>query len=79
MGMYCVYVLRLANHAKHRYYIGYTSDLKRRFKEHQNTNEKAKLLYYEAYLTEALARAKEGKLKYYGSAWHSLKKRLNLA
>jgi predicted GIY-YIG superfamily endonuclease len=45
---------------------------------YQNKNEKAELIYYESYQTETLARARENKLKQYGSAWHGLKKRLNL-
>ena len=40
--------------------------------------KKAELLYYEAYQVESLARTRESKLKQYGSAWHGLKKILNL-
>ncbi len=43
--------------------------------EHQRENESL-LLYYEAYLSEQLARDRERKLKYYGSALRALKKRL---
>jgi len=59
------------------YYIGYSSDLKRRFKEH-SARQKCKLVYYEAYISEDLARARELALKQYGGAWRSLRKRLNL-
>ena len=74
--MYYVYILKLSNHAKHRYYTG---NLKRRFKEHQNKNEKVELIYYESYQVESLARIRESKLKQYGSTWRGLKRRLNLA
>jgi len=77
--MHYVYILKRKNHAKHSYYIGYSSDLKRRLKEHQDSNETAELIYYDAYSTEMLARTRERKLKHYGSAWRGLKKRLNLA
>lgn len=77
--MHYVYILKLLNHAKHSYYIGFSNDLQRRLKEHQDRNEKVELVYYEAYQTEALARTRERKLKHYGSAWRGLKKRLNLA
>lgn len=77
--MHYVYIIKLMNHAKYSYYIGFSNDLQRRLKEHQNNNEKVELVYYEAYPTEALARVRERKLKHYGSAWRGLKKRLNLA
>jgi len=77
--MWYVYILKLTKHAKHSYYIGYTSDLKRRFTEHNEGSKKADLIYYEAYQTKAPARLREKRLKYYGSAWRGLKKRLNLA
>jgi len=56
-------------------YIGYTNDLKRRYKQHCQ-NHKCVLFYYEAYLTEKMARDRELKLKQYGSAWQGLKKRI---
>ena len=77
--MYYVYILKRLNHAKHQYYIGYTNDLKRRLKEHQDSGKKVELIYYEAYQTEKLARTRERKLKHYGSAWRGLKNRLKLA
>lgn len=69
--MYYVYVLK--NSAD--FYIGYTEDLRRRLKQHQLYND-ANLLYYEAYVSKKLAMSRERKLKYYGSAWRSLKKRI---
>jgi predicted GIY-YIG superfamily endonuclease len=76
--MHYVYILKLTNHAKHSHYIGFSNDLQRRFKEHYGHNEKAELIYYEAYQTEALARTRERKLKQYGSAWRGLEKRSDL-
>ena len=66
-------------------YIGSTTDLRRRFEEH-NTGKVAStkhrkpfaLLYYEAYLTEELARKRESSLKKRGSARNSVLKRLGL-
>ena len=71
--MYYVYVLR--SKRNNEFYIGYTNDLKKRVKQHQRKN-KVQLIYYEAYLTEKIARRRERKLKYYGSAWRALKKRI---
>lgn len=71
--MYYVYVIRWRENNK--FYIGYTNNLQRRIKQHNRTG-KLNLIYYEAYLTEKLARTREKKLKYYGSAWRALKKRV---
>ena len=76
--MHYVYILKIKNRVKLLYYIGYTKDLKRRIFEHQKDN-KIELIYYEAYQSEKIARAKERKLKQYGGAWRSLKQRLNPA
>ena len=76
--MFYVYILKINNNANHQYYIGYTADLKRRLAEHQQ-HKNAELIYYEAYKSENLARERERKLKYHGSAWRGLKQRLNLA
>lgn len=71
--MHYVYVI------KNKYgklYIGYTKDLKRRFSEHARDDKTFVLVYYEAYQLEDNARHRERKLKYYGSAWRGLKKRI---
>ncbi|MBI2035216.1 MAG: GIY-YIG nuclease family protein [Candidatus Liptonbacteria bacterium] len=73
--MYFIYVIK--NEYNGKLYIGYTSDLNRRFKEHIQNFKKDKIIYYEAYLRESDARAREKKLKYYGSAWRALRKRIN--
>ena len=80
--MYYVYLLQsLENQEKT--YIGYTSDLKRRLKEH-NTNHKGytgkdnwKLVYYEAFLDKSDAKDREKKLKQDGRARYQLLKRVN--
>ena len=63
--------------------IPYTSDLKRRMREHQCGKSFAtsfrlpvKLVYYEAYASEKDARDRERKLKQYGKAIQLLKARI---
>ena len=73
--MYFVYVIK--NKANNDLYIGYTNNLDRRTKEHKQNFPKDEIIYYEAYLYEQDARSREQKLKYYGSAWRALKKRIN--
>ena len=66
--MYCVYLIVNENSEK---YIGYTSDLKKRLREHQSGKSKYtsqrnlswKLVYYEAYPTKELAVNREKVLK----------------
>lgn len=64
-------------------YVGYTADLRERFKDHNYGKVRStkkgrpwKLIYYEAYLAERDARARERTLKHYGSTLGQLKKRL---
>lgn len=71
--MYYVYVLR--RKLKDELYVGYTSNLVRRLKEH-SVEYSCRLIYYESYSIEELARERERKLKLYGSAWRALKKRI---
>ena len=59
-------------------YIGFTNNLKRRVEEHKKESSSCKLVYYEVYMSESLARKRERKLKHYGSAWSGLKKRLDI-
>ncbi|MEK9201668.1 MAG: GIY-YIG nuclease family protein [Patescibacteria group bacterium] len=65
---YYVYVLR--SKKDERWYTGFTSDLRKRFKEHnnnENTYTKGRgpfeLLYYEAYRNKTDARSREKQLK----------------
>ncbi|MGC9365388.1 MAG: GIY-YIG nuclease family protein [Fidelibacterota bacterium] len=71
--MYYIYLIQ--NRADKRLYYGYTVDLRRRIKEH---NEKGdwELIYYEAYRAEEDARRREKKLKDYGQSRTHLKQRL---
>jgi len=70
--MHYVYVIR----KKQKYgnfYIGCTSNLIRRLREHSATRKD--LIYYEAYKSKEDAVGREKQLKKYKSAWGQLKKR----
>lgn len=79
--MYYVYLLE--NKKDQSWYIGYTSNLKRRLKEHQSghgsqtTGIKSgwHLIYYEAYMNEKDAKGRERFLKS-GSGRRFLKKQI---
>lgn len=71
--MYYVYLIRNLKTAET--YIGYTEDLKRRFKEHKNRNPE--LIYYEAYKSEKDARVREYKLKQRGQTVRRLREKLS--
>ena len=77
---YYTYVLRSLKNSK--LYIGYTNDLRKRFKEHNDgkstytkSNRPYTIIYYEACLTEEDARSRELYLKS-GRGWAFLKSRL---
>lgn len=64
-----------------KFYVGTTRDLKRRFYQHNHGQSIAtksgipwELIYYEAFLTKALAEERERKLKRYGRGLSELKK-----
>ena len=64
------YVYLLYSQKDHNFYTGFTSDLKRRIKEHLNGEELStkfrkpiQLIYYEAYLLKQDAEAREKYLK----------------
>ena len=80
--MYYVYVLSSIGWIN-ELYIGSTNDLRSRIKTHNDGKSPStrrylpwKLIYYEAYETESLARMREQKLKYHGNALKELKKRI---
>ena len=80
--MYYIYILQ---DQKNKLYTGYSANLKRRIQEHKNqkvyTTKRMlapKLIYYEAYSNEQLAKEREKKLKQHGSAYHGLLKRLKI-
>lgn len=82
--MYYVYVLKIQEKGGKEFYIGYTSDLRKRFTEHKSgytrstKNRKPDLVYYEAYNDKYLALKREKGLKSSGSVYNSLFKRLGL-
>jgi putative endonuclease len=78
------YVYLLIDKGKKKY-IGYSSNLRRRVKEHFKNKvytskrmNQLKLFYYEAYSDEEAAKERERKLKQYGSSYQGLLKRLKL-
>ena len=81
--MHYLYLIRSV--VTRSFYIGQTSDLKRRFAEHNsggNTSTKSdcpwELIYYEAYLDKRLALVREKQLKRFAKSYSMLKKRLEL-
>ena len=78
--MYYVYIIK---NKENKFYIGFSSDLKRRFLEHNNNQVKATkykgpwiLIYYEAYVKKMNAMKRELRLKHHGKGWQELKKRI---
>ncbi|OQB05296.1 MAG: GIY-YIG nuclease superfamily protein [bacterium ADurb.Bin212] len=79
--MYYLYILKSLK--DHDLYIGYTSDLKRRFQEHNEGKNKStkyrtpfELIYYEAYKDKSDAKKRECNLKLRSRAYSQLKKRI---
>lgn len=79
--MYYVYVLK--SEEDHRWYIGFTNNLKQRVMQHREgqvlstkNRRPLTLLYYEAYLNSKAAVNREKRLKYFGKAYQELKKRI---
>ncbi len=75
--MYYVYIIRKCNN--NALYIGYTSNLKRRFKKHNSAQVKWILIYYEAYKARKDALLREKRVKYFGKALAQLKRRITLS
>jgi putative endonuclease len=82
--MHYVYILQ--SKLDNELYLGSTNNLKERFRQHndgKSTSTKRykpwKLLYYEAYELESLARLREKRLKYNGNAIRELKKRIGFS
>ena len=79
--MHFVYVLK--SEVTQKLYIGFTSNLKKRFLQHNNATEKYtkhgipwRLIYYEAFLSKEDAAKREKQIKTYKSAYGFLKKRI---
>ena len=82
--MYFVYILK--NQINSLVYIGFTKDLRKRLKEHQQGRSKYvghrgkwELIYYEAYKSMKDAIVREKMLKNYGSSLGHLKKRIKFS
>lgn len=80
--MYYVYILKSVKFSD-KIYIGYTSDLKRRFYQHNNGESTYtrkfipwKLVFYEAYHSKIDATNREKQLKRFAKAWDKLKGRI---
>lgn len=79
--MFYIYVLK--SFVDKKLYVGYTDNLRRRFKEHNDgknlsTKNRApfELVYYEAYKGKTDAVVRERKLKQFKKTYSELKKRL---
>jgi len=79
--MFYVYVLKSEKDGS--IYIGYTNDLRRRLKEHNDLKNKStkfrapfKIVYYEAYQSKSDAKYREGNLKRFAQAYSQLRKRI---
>ena len=77
------YVYLLLSEKDNRFYVGYSSNVERRFKEHcegRVCSTKFRcplnLIYYECYNNESKAKEREGKLKQFGAAFQALLKRI---
>ena len=78
------YVYVLKSSVDNNMYIGSTTDLKRRFKEHNSGKVEStknrrplELVYYESYKSENDARKREHNLKLRSRAFQQLKKRIS--
>jgi putative endonuclease len=79
--MFYVYILKSLKDEK--LYVGYSTNLKQRFKEHQigkvnSTSHRRplELIYYEAYKNEDDAKDREKSFKHSGSVYNGLVKRI---
>ncbi|MFA5986213.1 MAG: GIY-YIG nuclease family protein [Parcubacteria group bacterium] len=80
--MWYVYVLQ-SKKEPNWFYKGSTNDLKRRIEQHNCGEVQSTkfyiplaLVYYEAYLTEEVARTRESSIKKSGSVWKPLMDRI---
>lgn len=79
--MFYVYILK--SKKDNSIYIGFTNDLKRRFEEHNNLQNKStkfkapfKLVYYEAYSSQSDAKYREKNLKRFAQSYTQLRNRI---
>lgn len=71
------YTYLIQHKIKHNIYVGSTNDLKRRMQERWKKDRHWILIYYEAYRSEKDAREREQKLKYHGTSFSNLKRRIH--
>lgn len=79
------YVYLLQSEKFDQIYVGSTVDLRKRLLQHNNGESQStnrykpwKLVYYEAYEQESLARTREHNLKHYGNSLKELKRRAGI-
>ncbi len=79
--MHYVYIIQ--SEKDKRYYVGYSANLRQRVQEHNEGKTSYtkkfrpwRLVYYEAYQTESLARGREQKLKQHGKRYTELLRRV---
>jgi len=80
-NMYYIYILKSKKDKK--LYIGFTTQLNRRIKQHNDgeslstkSRRPFEIIYYEAYRSEKDARKREKNLKLFSKAYYALKRRL---
>jgi len=80
--MYYVYVLK-SESVSEKYYIGYSSDLRKRLEYHNQGDSLSTkrylpwtIVYYEAYRSRRDAMERERQLKRHGGAWNHLRNRI---
>lgn len=78
------YVYLLQSKKTEKFYVGFTSDLKRRFNEHNSGKVQStkaavpyELVYFEAFQSKKDAMDRERKLKHHGQGIRRLKERLS--
>jgi len=79
--MFYVYILKSVVDSS--LYVGFSDDLRRRFKEHNTGQSKYtrnklpwKLVYYEAYVSKKDAAQREKRLKHFQNSYAELRKRV---
>ena len=82
--MYYVYIIENVENTK-EHYVGYTSNLKKRIKEHNSEDNKGytrgrkwRLVYYEAYLDKSIAYKRDQRIKRHSKIRKILYKRLGI-
>jgi len=80
--MFYVYILKSIPFPR-KIYIGFTSDLTRRFMQHNNGEsgytkryKPWNIVYYEAYFSKSDAQNRERQMKRFAKAWGQLKRRI---